>query len=426
MPETYSVALEGCEAVVHLAAATGRATPKEYERVNVEGTRVLLQACKKAGVRRFLHVSTIAAGYPNQRYYHYAKTKVQAEVLVKESGLDFVIVRPTLVLGEKSPTWKTLIKIAGLPVIPLPEGRPVRVQPIHVNDVVLGIEHLLARERFEGEVLELGGPSPMLFREFLKLIQNALRGAPGKIIAAPLAPIRLALAAMEPVLRPVMPLTAGQLSVFANDSIASENWLLAELRESMPSTEETIAALLPRGGKGSGHKGRAPKLERQPSPLSESSQQIVEDECRTFVTYLVGPKPSAYVVERYVMAAQAHGLSNDEAFSCLDRAALKLARRGRMFARWADAYCALFCRNGVLRRKLVLLAAILEHVAPTSEAFDRVSPSSAAKTVLSLATYGLTSAVSLFLGAVILLPVSVVCRIAGRRADAKVGARQVL
>ena len=74
-PETYQAALEGCDTVVHLAAATGRVAPSECQRVNVEGTKKLLQACKAAGVRRFLHVSTIAAGYPNQRYYPYAQTK---------------------------------------------------------------------------------------------------------------------------------------------------------------------------------------------------------------------------------------------------------------------------------------------------------------------------------------------------------------
>ena len=191
---------------------------------------MLLQACKAAGARRFLHVSTIAAGYADQSYYPYAKTKARAEALVRESGLDFAIVRPTLVLGEKSPIWNTLLKIAKLPLIPLPEGsRSVLVQPIHVNDVVRGIELLLESGNFRGEVLELGGPRPLPFREFLGLIQEALRGEPGRIIRVPIAPIRALLAAMEPALRQQMPVTAGQLAVFANDSVPSGNWLLAQL-----------------------------------------------------------------------------------------------------------------------------------------------------------------------------------------------------
>jgi len=193
-------------------------------------------------------------------------------------------------------------------VIPLPEGRAVRVQPVHVDDVVRGLEHLLARDRFDGDVLELGGPRPMPFREFLQLIQSALRGVPGRITSIPLAPIRLGLAAIEPVLRPLMPVTAGQLSVFANDSVASENWLLAELRAGMPTTEETIAALVAAGGRGDDPKTQAKtqasKPPRQTKPLSESSQRVLVEECRTFAAYLVGGPSSAYIEERYALAAR--------------------------------------------------------------------------------------------------------------------------
>src|SRR4051812_10586831 len=44
-PETYRAALKGCDVVVHLAAATGRMTNNDYQRVNVEGTSALLDAC---------------------------------------------------------------------------------------------------------------------------------------------------------------------------------------------------------------------------------------------------------------------------------------------------------------------------------------------------------------------------------------------
>jgi NADH dehydrogenase len=424
-PESYQAALAGCDAVVHLAAATGRATPKEYQRVNVDGTRALLQASKAAGVRRFLHVSTIAAGYPNQRYYNYAKTKAEAEVLVRECGLDFAIVRPTLVLGEKSPIWSTLLKIAGLPVIPLPEGgRSVRVQPVHAEDVVRGIELLLASDRFEGEVLELGGPRPLPFREFLQLIQSALRGAPGRVIRVPLGPIRALLAAMEPAVRPLMPVTAGQLAVFANDSVASENWLLALLRPGMASTEETIAGLVEMAKSGAGS-GKSTSPQKQPRrPMSDSAERVLTAECRSLSAYLTGAPPSRYIEEQYTRAAHAHGLAFDEDFSCFDRATVRLARSSRVFARCADAYCALFHRAGALRRKLVVLAAILEHVAPTSEAFDRVEPRSVASTVLSLAAYGLMSTVSLLLGALVLAPASVLCWMATRSESSSIGTGQ--
>jgi nucleoside-diphosphate-sugar epimerase len=125
--ETYKSRLEGVDTVIHLAALTGKAAPPEYERTNFEGTKILLRACKEAGVRRFLHLSTIAAGYPDQRYFTYAQTKARAETLVRESGIPYIIIRPTVVIGSGSPIWRSLSSIAKLPVVPLPnEGRVSR------------------------------------------------------------------------------------------------------------------------------------------------------------------------------------------------------------------------------------------------------------------------------------------------------------
>jgi hypothetical protein len=228
---------------------------------------------------------------------------------------------------------------------------------------------------------------------------------------------------MEPVLRPLMPVTAGQLAVFANDSVAAENWLLAELRPAMPSTEDTIAALVESRAGSAG--GRSAASQKHPSrPLSDSAERVLKAECLSLAVYLTRVPPSPYVVEQYTRAAHVHGLGFDQDFSCFDRATLWLARRGRIFARWADAYCALLHRAGALRRKLVVMAAILEHVAPTSDAFDRVEPRSVASTFVSLAAYGLTSAVSLLLGAVILAPASVLCWMAAHTGGSSIRAGQ--
>jgi hypothetical protein len=211
---------------------------------------------------------------------------------------------------------------------------------------------------------------------------------------------------------PLMPVTAGQLAVFANDSVASDNWLLDLLRPGMASTEETIARLVANAGTGNDRSTPSRKQPRR--PMTDDAERVLKAECRSLCAYLTGTQPSRYIEEQYTRAADVHGIAFDGEFTCFDRATLKLARSGRMFARWADAYCALFHRAGALRRKVVVLAAILEHVAPTSEVFDRVQPRSVAGTVLSLAAYGLMSAVSLLLGAVVLAPASVLCWMAAR------------
>jgi NADH dehydrogenase len=414
-PSSYQKEVEGCDVVVHLAAATGRAAPRDYARVNVEGTRTLLNACKAAGVRKFLHVSTIAAGYADQSYYPYAKTKAEAEAVVRDSGLDYAIVRPTIVLGSSSPIWNTLLKIAKLPVIPLPQGRrPVMVAPIHVHDVARALQVLLQSGRLEGEILEVGGPDAMYFRELLEMIQSALHGRAGRVVNIPLGLIRAPLSVIEPIARPLMPVTAGQLAVFANDSVPAENWLLARLRTDMPSTSDTISALLA-PGRGSDTPGTRASQPRPPRSPTANAKEAIEHECKTFATYMTSKPPSKYVTEQYAAAVLAHGLASDDDLSCFDRAALRLARSGSAFTRGADAFCSIFARRGVLRRKLIVLAAILESVAPTNEAMDRVTSRSAAVVLASLIGYGAAFAVSFILGAAILLPAAAFCRMVGHK-----------
>jgi hypothetical protein len=226
----------------------------------------------------------------------------------------------------------------------------------------------------------------------------------------PLAPIQALLAAIEPLTRPLMPVTAGQLSVFGNDSVPSANWLQSRLQAGMPSTEETIADLVysANTGSGGGASG-APRRERPARPISEDVARGLKEECRLLTAYLVGMPSSPYIEERYARAAHVHGLAFDEDFSCFDRATIGLVRSGRVLARCADAYCAIFHRRGALRRKLTVLAAVLEHAPPTSEAFDRVEPRHLALTVLSLAGHGSIAAAALLLGVVILTPAKLLC-----------------
>jgi nucleoside-diphosphate-sugar epimerase len=407
---TYRSALEDADIVIHLAAATGRASPGEFDRINVEGTRTLVAACQSANVRRFLHVSTIAAGYQDQRYSAYSKTKSAAEAIVRQSGLDFVILRPTIVLGAQSPVWLTLMKIAGLPVVPLPQGgRPVVVQPIHVDDVVRGIERIVETGRFDGEILELGGPSALPLSSFIATIQKARNGKTSKTVPVPLMPVRMLLALAEPIARAAMPVTAGQLVVFANDSAASSNWLLDELRPTMPTLEQTVARLLasePRSrSSGGGGQRDAPR------PMTDATKRILDQECVLFAAYLVNVTPTEYVKAQYRNALAARDFAFDEDFTGFDRTSLGLARKNRLLTRCVDAYCALFHRAGAVRCKLIVLAAILEHVAPASEAFDGRGTHGPVRTLAALVAYGTAFAVSAILGALLLMPAGVIGRL---------------
>jgi nucleoside-diphosphate-sugar epimerase len=396
--ETYRSSLEGVDTVIHLAALTGKAAPSEYERTNVEGTKILLQACKAVGVGRFLHVSTIAATYPDQRYYHYGQSKARAEALVRESGIPNTIIRPTVVLGSGSPIWRTFSSIAKLPVVPLPNGGRVQLQPIDVDDLVEGIELVLSKDRFEGEALDLGGPNSISFADFMRALHKAFYGKEPRFIKFPLATIRSLLAFMEPVLRPILPVTAGQLALFANDSTASPNWLHDMLKDRMHGVKETIATLVAEKNS-SGNRATA-----EGSTAIAPCLATIDRECDVFTRYLVSQPPTDYIHKQYEMAVLARDLANDAEFAAFDRRTLSFARRNVFFTRVADAYCAIFHRHGVLRRKLILLLAILEHTAPTAARLDRPKNRGPIGIATNLLLLGISFSLSLLAGIFLLLP----------------------
>lgn len=137
--------------------------------------------------------------------------------------------------------------------------------------------------------------------------------------------------------------------------------------------------------------------------MTESPTSAYDDECVRFTGYLIGMAPNAYVRGHYARACAARGLAggDDTAF---DRFTLRFAAQNRLFLRAADAYCALLARSGGLRRRLVLLAAILEHAAPTEAAFEPPVRRGAFGVLLRLAGHGLGFAAALILGLAVLAP----------------------
>ncbi len=242
-PAPWRVALRGASAVVHLAAVTGKGAPEEFRRANVEGTRALLEAARAEGVPRFCLVSTIAAGYPDVHAYPYAQSKREAEELVRSSGLPWSIVRPTIVLGPRSPLWRSLAGLAKLPLVPAFGGGRARIQPIHAVDVAEGLAALLEDPSLDGALHELGGPEVLTFGEFLLKAHAELTGSRGRLLPLPARGLIGPLWGLEHVARPLLPLTAGQLHAFAYDSTARPGPLWERLRANMRGVDAMLAEL---------------------------------------------------------------------------------------------------------------------------------------------------------------------------------------
>jgi hypothetical protein len=155
--------------------------------------------------------------------------------------------------------------------------------------------------------------------------------------------------------------------------------------------------------------------------MNESSRtpsvEVIRRETNIFTRYLLSREPSEYVVDKY---RQGHGvipyLNGAEALF-IDEFLLTVARRGVVPAWIADAYARMFRRNGPLRQKLVLLAAILESSPSFHSEMGGSKHRSRLYVVVALVVLGLGFAARLAVGLVIFGPVHLggVLRGSGRR-----------
>lgn len=394
-PSSYSEALRAAHTVIHLAALTGRASRKEHFRVNAEGTETLLKQCRDAGVRRVLFVSSIAVTFADLAHYHYAQAKVRAEEAVRRSGLSFAILRPTMIFGQGSAVLGRLSALATLPVVPVfGTGRPV-VQPIHVDDVVAAIVTILEHDMFSGETFEIGGPTALPIEELLLAIRGRRSDATSRTVHVPmglaLPPLRVA-AALR--VERWLPVTAGQMASFRFNGTAAPKALLDQRRPALRSLEEMLAT---------------PNNDAAATPATPDLHR----ECHVFTWHLLGRMPSDYVTGKY---AAAHGalpsLSEGTPF---DRFLVNFARWHWLTARVADAHASVFAPASLLRRKLVLLLAVLETCPPSYQDVDAAVGGKGPLVALRLAVKGAAGVVSLTAGTLFLAPTRLVLAIVGRR-----------
>ncbi|MGE3956196.1 MAG: SDR family oxidoreductase [Vicinamibacterales bacterium] len=346
-PGTYLSSLQGCSTVVHLAASTGKAAASEHERVNGLGTERLVDAAIRAGVGRFVFVSTIATTFPDLADYPYARAKVRAEAAVRASGLPHVILRPTIILGDDAPLLGALGKLAMLPVVVMPGDGRVQVQPIHVDDVCRAIVVSLDLASRNGEAIEIGGPDTLTMEALLQRLRVARGGSAGPVLHVPLVAMRLPLRLAERAgLGAVLPVTAGQLTAFRFDSRAASNTVQEQLSGTMKGVGEMLGA----------------------SPTAASRDAAADEECRVFTRHVVGAEPDPQVLSTYREAIRT--VTALQAADRFDEALLAFAARGTAWAALADGYAALLHPASALRKRLVLLLAILESRAPYHRTID--------------------------------------------------------
>jgi len=213
--DTLPRALEDIDVVIHLVGIIVEQGESTFQEVHYHGTVNLVESVRRAGIKRFLHMSALGSRPDALTDYH--KTKFQAEEYLRASGLDFTIFRPSIILGPCDRFVKTFARMIRLsPLIILPKVRRGRLQPVWVGDVVDCFLQALQQETTIGQTYELGGPEKLSLKQIVERISNHL-GRKRFTIEVPMGLIRLGATFLETLLSKP-PVTREQLMMLEENN----------------------------------------------------------------------------------------------------------------------------------------------------------------------------------------------------------------
>jgi NADH dehydrogenase len=174
--------MRGCEAVIHLVGIIMEKPGKgvTFERIHAEGTKAVVDATRRNGITRYVHMSALGSRPDAVSRYH--KTKFAAEHYVRSSGLDWTIFRPSLIHGPRGEFMQMEAKWARMsapPFLFMPYfgGRKAgKLQPVYVKDVARAFVDAVAMKNTIGEVYPLGGPNEITWPQLHKTVSSAVVG----------------------------------------------------------------------------------------------------------------------------------------------------------------------------------------------------------------------------------------------------------
>lgn len=238
-PETLGEAFEGATTVVHTVAIAIEKGSLTYEEVNYQGTVNVLEAAKKAGVRRFINISQLGAD-PDIPY-RFLASKGKAQQYVANSDTNWTAFRPSVIWGPEDEFANTFARLVPLsPIIyPIVGSEDSKFQPVWVEDVTTSVVKSIGDEETVGKEYELGGPEILTLEEIERRTLNAV-GAKRLMVPFPMPILKLIVALMETVL-PNPPVTRSLLELLQVSNVPSNNAIHQFVAEPRPFTAENAA-----------------------------------------------------------------------------------------------------------------------------------------------------------------------------------------
>ena len=244
----------GVDSVYHLAAVIISNDASVFTRVNRDGTAHLVAEAARSRVPHFVYVSSASVVYPRRTAY--AESKLQAERIVKDSGLAYTIVRPTLVYeqGGGQELMLFLNYLRRFPIVPFIGGGAAVKRPVWSEDIVDGLLRLAGAPIAYGKTYNFSGAEPISMLALAKLLLQH-HDRPRPFLHLPVWLCR-ALARVLGVLTARPPLTLSAIAGVVNDADLDPALAMQELGYAPLGVRAGFLRCFPAGGSAA----RAPQL----------------------------------------------------------------------------------------------------------------------------------------------------------------------
>lgn len=175
--EKLAAAFAGCHAVAHCAGINRESGRQTYQRVHVDGTKHVITAARKAGVKKILLLSFLRARPNCSSAYH--ESKWAAEEIVRGSGLDYTVIKAGVIYGRGDHMLDHLSHaLHTFPVFALIGLREQPVGPTVIDDMIRVIYAALVEDRLSRQTVAVTGPEEMALGETVKRVARVLGKKP--------------------------------------------------------------------------------------------------------------------------------------------------------------------------------------------------------------------------------------------------------
>ncbi len=244
-PATLVPAMDGVEAVVDAVQFPNSPieNPKKgytFERIDLGGTKNLVDAAREAGIGHFILISGVGADENGE--YHWFRFKWQEEQHLKASGVPYTILRPSWIYGPRDVSLNRFLNFAKfLPFIPVIGNGKTRINPLFVGDLAAHVAATPGNDATVGKTFEIGGPTVMTMDE---VIRTALKVAGKKrfLLHSPKPLMKLVASVIQHA--PGRPLTPDAIDFITADGVADTSELQAVYGLPLHSVEDATATYL--------------------------------------------------------------------------------------------------------------------------------------------------------------------------------------